>query len=385
MSETCSRIARRLRRRVGDARRGEPARDVREAHVLEVLPRVEVRRRVDGAVVAQERAATTGAPRSGGAYGVPCASPVLPTKPSTSPALTCAPLPRERREGGEVRVVELVALRVAQPEPVAADVVPADREDRARRRTARIGAPSGAKMSSPWCQLPATSPRNGAEACRRTTTGRRPGRRSRPPSAAAAGRSGLASAAAGTAPCVVGSGATGVCFCFACVGRLGHRPGRDRLRRRRRRWPARSPRRSRSGSPSRRAARRAARSGGRRARSRSRGSPACRRRRSSCRCPARASRGSPSRRAATRPFGATDAAEPSTVSDEIVAPAKSPCAVRPLVDPRAAPLTVSAVISPPKRLSVCTWLVAVATPAVPESLEAEALIEPVLTTEPSAG
>ena len=59
--------------------------------------------------------------------------------------------------------------------------------------------------------------------------------------------------------------------------------------------------------------------------------------------------------------------------------------MRPLVDPRAAPLTVVAVISPPKRLSDCTWLVAAATPAVPESLEAEALIEPVLTTEPSAG
>ena len=86
-----------------------------------------------------------------------------------------------------------------------------------------------------------------------------------------------------------------------------------------------------------------------------------------------------------RPFGATAAAEPSTVSDEIVAPAKSPLAVRPRVEPCAAPLTVSAVISPPKRLSVCTWLVAAATPDVPESLEAEALIGPVLTTEPSAG
>ena len=36
----------------------------------------------------------------------------------------------ERREGGEVRVVELVAVVVAKPEAVAADVVPADREDR---------------------------------------------------------------------------------------------------------------------------------------------------------------------------------------------------------------------------------------------------------------
>ena len=35
----------------------------------------------------------------------------------------------ERRERGEMRVVELVALPVAQPEPVAAEVVPADGED----------------------------------------------------------------------------------------------------------------------------------------------------------------------------------------------------------------------------------------------------------------
>ena len=40
-------------------------------------------------------------------------------------------VPRERGERREVRVVELVSLPVAQPEPVAAEVVPADREDRA--------------------------------------------------------------------------------------------------------------------------------------------------------------------------------------------------------------------------------------------------------------
>src|SRR5439155_19639242 len=34
-----------------------------------------------------------------------------------------------RLERGEVRVVELVPLRVAEPEAVAADLVPADRED----------------------------------------------------------------------------------------------------------------------------------------------------------------------------------------------------------------------------------------------------------------
>jgi hypothetical protein len=48
-------------------------------------------------------------------------------------------------------------------------------------------------------------------------------------------------------------------------------------------------------------------------------------------------------------------------------------------------LIVLAVTSPPKRLSDCTSLVAVAVPAVPESLETEALIEPVLTAEPSLG
>jgi hypothetical protein len=43
------------------------------------------------------------------------------------------------------------------------------------------------------------------------------------------------------------------------------------------------------------------------------------------------------------------------------------------------------VTSPPKRLSDCTWLVAVAVPAVPESLATDAEIEPVVTTEPSLG
>jgi hypothetical protein len=51
-------------------------------------------------------------------------------KPITSPAWTSCPFARAG-EGREVRVVELVSLPVAQPEPVAAEVVPADREDRA--------------------------------------------------------------------------------------------------------------------------------------------------------------------------------------------------------------------------------------------------------------
>src|SRR4051812_50092847 len=86
-----------------------------------------------------------------------------------------------------------------------------------------------------------------------------------------------------------------------------------------------------------------------------------------------------------RPFGATDAAEPSTVSPEIVAPEKSPPALRPRVEPRAAPLTEAAEISPPKTLSDCTSLVAAAVPEVPESLEADAFNGPPGTARPSAG
>src|SRR5215203_4077585 len=43
--------------------------------------------------------------------------------------LDLSPVDRERREGREVCVVELVAGTVAEPETVAAEVVPADREN----------------------------------------------------------------------------------------------------------------------------------------------------------------------------------------------------------------------------------------------------------------
>ena len=64
---------------------------------------------------------------------MPSASPVLPTKPSTVPARTCALFERVRRVRREVRVVELVPRAVAEPEPPAADLVPADGEDGAVR------------------------------------------------------------------------------------------------------------------------------------------------------------------------------------------------------------------------------------------------------------
>ena len=60
-------------------------------------------------------------------------------------------LPCERREAREVGVVELVAGGVAEPEAVAADVVPADVEERPVGDRDERG-PERAKMSFPWCQ-----------------------------------------------------------------------------------------------------------------------------------------------------------------------------------------------------------------------------------------
>ena len=54
----------------------------------------------------------------------------LPHEPEHVAGLDLAPVHGERRVGGEVGVVELVSGMVAEPEPPAADVVPADREHR---------------------------------------------------------------------------------------------------------------------------------------------------------------------------------------------------------------------------------------------------------------
>ena len=51
-------------------------------------------------------------------------------EPEHGPRLDLTAVDRERRVRGEVGVVELVAGLVAEPEPVAADVVPPDGEDR---------------------------------------------------------------------------------------------------------------------------------------------------------------------------------------------------------------------------------------------------------------
>src|SRR5205823_1908695 len=50
-------------------------------------------------------------------------------EPDHLPGLHMRAVRRRRRERREVRVIELVPLLVEEPEPVAADLVPADRED----------------------------------------------------------------------------------------------------------------------------------------------------------------------------------------------------------------------------------------------------------------
>jgi hypothetical protein len=128
MSLLWRRIAPR-QRRAGDRREPSPAADGgADLDVLEPAPRVEIRGRVDRPVVAEEEQVDrvdlevhVRRRSVGVAGGADEAEHVA--------CLDAPPVHRQRREGGEVRVVELVALVVAQPEAVAADVVPADGED----------------------------------------------------------------------------------------------------------------------------------------------------------------------------------------------------------------------------------------------------------------
>ena len=94
-----------------------------------MAPRVEERRGVDDTVVAEEEQ------RDGVDLEVqvrrrPLRVAGVAHEAEDGAGLDARPVDREGRERGEVRVVELVALTVAQPEPVASDVVPADREHR---------------------------------------------------------------------------------------------------------------------------------------------------------------------------------------------------------------------------------------------------------------
>ena len=73
----------------------------------------------------------------------PADVPVEPMKPMTWPARTCAPFDGELRERREVRVEELVPLRVAKPELVPGGAVPADPVERPRRdRDDRLPQPA---------------------------------------------------------------------------------------------------------------------------------------------------------------------------------------------------------------------------------------------------
>ena len=140
----------------------------------------------------------------------PSASPVSADEADDVARLDAAPLDCERRVRREVRVVELVALRVAQPEAVAADPVEADgvqrpvgdreeRRSRRPRRCPRRGASRRARRAA------------ARRSCRRTTPCRRSGRRSRPTRAA---------------PMTSGATRTGPAGDLAADVRLGARGGR---------------------------------------------------------------------------------------------------------------------------------------------------------------
>ena len=178
MSEIWSRIApgSGARLAVSRTRPGSHAPVRAEADVLQPLPRVEVRRRVDRAVVAEPEQRhrvdleVQVVRRALGVAGVADEAEHV-----AGPDLRA--VQRVRRIGGEVRVVELVALAVAQPEAPAADSFQPT-EKTVPSATARTGAPSGAKMSSPWCQLDVGA--GGAERVAVRRRRRRPGRRNGP-------------------------------------------------------------------------------------------------------------------------------------------------------------------------------------------------------------
>src|SRR5689334_11180509 len=86
-----------------------------------------------------------------------------------------------------------------------------------------------------------------------------------------------------------------------------------------------------------------------------------------------------------RMFGAGAVSAPSTDRPVTEAPEKLPLALRPRVEAFAEPVTVVAVSTPLKTRIVPTCVVEVAVADAPEVVPADALIEPVVTTEPSAG
>ena len=98
--------------------------------------------------------------------------------PSTSPALTLAPVDGERRIGGEMRVVELVARRCREARAASRRCRSSRRRTPFRRR--RRGAASRAARRCPRRGASRPRRRRGVRrTCRRTRPARRPGTRSR--------------------------------------------------------------------------------------------------------------------------------------------------------------------------------------------------------------
>ena len=97
-----------------------------------MLPRLQVERGVDGAVVAHEdQRRRVHLEMEVGRRPSRVAGVAHEAEHVAGPHV--AAVLRQRRERGKVCVVELVPLRVAEPDAVAADVVPPNREDEAVR------------------------------------------------------------------------------------------------------------------------------------------------------------------------------------------------------------------------------------------------------------
>ena len=94
-----------------------------------MLPGQQVRRRVDGPVVPECEVGDRVHLEMEVVRRSLCIAGVT-DEADHFPRPDAMPVPRRRRVGGEMRVVELVPLAVTEPEAVAAHVVPADREDR---------------------------------------------------------------------------------------------------------------------------------------------------------------------------------------------------------------------------------------------------------------
>ena len=97
-----------------------------------MLPGIEIRRRIDGAVVAEVEQRDR-VHLEVQVVGRPLGVAGVAHEPDDLARLHVCAVRGRGREGREMGVVELVSLLVEDPEPVAADLVPADREDRAVR------------------------------------------------------------------------------------------------------------------------------------------------------------------------------------------------------------------------------------------------------------